>query len=173
MKKIKWIFIIPLTVSALIIMAFAIVDIFSLSFRSIPAEIMSWTVVAGACCIAVGFMILIRNWRRKKNKTSISIISVLINIIIVLLMLAFLYLCMFGFAFGYQPEHVVTKNNKKMVAGVNSFTDVTVYYYEYKNCILRGKEKIGEEWYGSGGYDPFTTSMESKPIRSSFNSQSE
>lgn len=57
-------------------------------------------------------------------------------------------------AFSYCPEHVVMYRGEKMVASVNSFVDVWVDYYQYKNPLFYGK-KMAEEWYGSGGYDPF------------------
>ncbi len=54
----------------------------------------------------------------------------------------------------YKPEHVVERNGICMVASVNSFLQEMVYYYEYKNFLFRGAEKIGWEDYGNGGTDP-------------------
>lgn len=56
-------------------------------------------------------------------------------------------------AFAHTPEHVVEKNGIKMVASVNSFLDMNVDYYAYKNPLFYGKN-LGHEWYGSGGGDP-------------------
>lgn len=56
-------------------------------------------------------------------------------------------------AFAHTSEHVVEKNGIKMVASVNSFLDMNVDYYQYKNPIFYGK-CLGHEWYGSGGNDP-------------------
>lgn len=163
MKKFKFVFIIPIIIILLIISAYAIADTLELSFRNIPDEIFSCLVAACIICIAVGIIILLRRWRQKRKKALVSFISILSNLIISLSCVAFVGLCFFGFAFAYQPEHVVIKNGIKTVACVNSFTDVSVYYYEYKNPIFRGKEKIGGEWYGSGGYDPFTVEFKAEP----------
>lgn len=35
-------------------------------------------------------------------------------------------------------------------ASVNSFLEIDVYYYQYKNPFFYGK-RMAEEWYGSGG----------------------
>lgn len=67
-------------------------------------------------------------------------------------------LCIFGFlgfTFTYEPEHVIEKDGKLMVAYVDSFLDVNVNYYDYKNQFLRGSQLRIYESYGSGGYDPF------------------
>ena len=60
-----------------------------------------------------------------------------------------------GRDFMYNPEHIIEKENKKMVACVNSFLQVRVAYYDYVNCFVRGNQVRISEDYGSGGYDPF------------------
>ncbi|WP_164880529.1 hypothetical protein [Clostridium manihotivorum] len=59
------------------------------------------------------------------------------------------------FAFSHQPEHVVYRNDKKLVATVDSYLDVYVYFYPYRNWFVMGKDLQMREWYGNGGYDPF------------------
>ncbi|WP_099203956.1 hypothetical protein [Scatolibacter rhodanostii] len=65
---------------------------------------------------------------------------------------------LFGFfvsVFAYNPEHVVEKDGKTMVAYVNSFLQVYVEYYDYVNPLVRGKQvKIMVDG-GNGGYDPY------------------
>lgn len=41
-----------------------------------------------------------------------------------------------------------------MVAYVDSFLQVNVYYYDYKNAFVHGGMRARED-YGNGGYDPF------------------
>ena len=60
-----------------------------------------------------------------------------------------------GFVFSHTPEHVVLRDGQKMLAVVNSFLDVTVEYHAYENAFLMGKQTLINEYYGSGGYDPF------------------
>lgn len=54
-----------------------------------------------------------------------------------------------------EPEHIVEKDGKKMVASVDSFLQVTVGYYDYINPFIRGNKIRIYEDYGNGGYDPF------------------
>lgn len=61
----------------------------------------------------------------------------------------------FIYAFSYEPEHVVEKDGKRMVAYVNSFLQVNVYYFDYVNPFIRGSQIRISEDYGNGGYDPF------------------
>jgi len=70
---------------------------------------------------------------------------------------------LFWGVFAYGPEHIIEKHGQKMVAYVNSFLEVDVYYYEYKNFLVCGYPRLGEEWYGNGGYDPFTWNSTPEP----------
>lgn len=93
--------------------------------------------------------------REKIRKASIRLVS---GIGATLVAFSIVFLMIFGFlafAFLHQPEHIVEKDGKPMVAYVNSFMEVDVYYYDYVNSFVRGNIiKIGEN-YGNGGYDPF------------------
>lgn len=83
----------------------------------------------------------------------------------VALIIGIIIFTMLIFAFSHQPEHVVYRNDKKMVAAVDSYMDVYVYYYPYKNWFIMGKEAKMREWYGNGGYDPFNISNgDKKPV---------
>ncbi|WP_207716466.1 hypothetical protein [Clostridium beijerinckii] len=82
-------------------------------------------------------------------KSGIGNVAVFISVIILFI---FGYLV---FAFTYRPEHIVEKDGKQMVAYVDSFLDVHIYYYDYINPIVRGSQLKIYENYGSGGYDPF------------------
>lgn len=106
--------------------------------------------------ILVQIVIILFNIARKKTiKLSIRIISGLGVFMTTFSIVIFLILGLFAFVFSYEPEHIVEKNGKKMVACVNSFLQVNVNYYDYVNPLVRGnKLKISED-YGNGGYDPF------------------
>lgn len=71
-----------------------------------------------------------------------------------------LLLCVFS----YQPEHVVERDGQKRVAVVNSFLHVNVYYHAYKNFLWMGKDVVSSEYYGRGGYDPFTRDPMPSPV---------
>lgn len=57
--------------------------------------------------------------------------------------------------FATIEEQVSERDGIKMLAEVDAFVEVHVYYYEYKNWFIRGKFPKIQEWYGSGGYNPF------------------
>ncbi len=97
--------------------------------------------------------------------TFISILAILIVLILIQLgigavgvIISMMILFIFGslvFAFTYKPEHIIEKDGKQMVAYVDSFLDVHIYYYDYINPVVRGSQLKIYEDYGSGGYDPF------------------
>ena len=102
--------------------------------------------------IVLSFLILIQiviiiytSVKSKILKGTIIITSIIGSIIFFLYSLLIL-------AFMYNPEHIIEKENKKMVACVNSFLQVRVAYYD---CFVRGNQVRISEDYGSGGYDPF------------------
>ncbi|WP_238861096.1 hypothetical protein [Clostridium sp. YIM B02569] len=82
-------------------------------------------------------------------KSGIGNVAAFISIII---LFAFGFLV---FVFTYKPEHIIEKDGKQMVAYVDSFLDVHIYYYDYINPVVRGSQLKIYESYGSGGYDPF------------------
>jgi hypothetical protein len=57
--------------------------------------------------------------------------------------------------FTHWPEHVVEKDGRMMVARINSFLQVEVYYYGHINAFVRDTRLLLMEDYGNGGYDPY------------------
>lgn len=57
--------------------------------------------------------------------------------------------------FSYQPEHIVEKDDRTMLARVDSFLQVEVRYYEHVNALVRGSRILIHEDFGNGGYAPF------------------
>lgn len=55
----------------------------------------------------------------------------------------------------YKPAHIVEKQGQTMVAYVDAFKKIYIYYYDYKNIFVRGKQVKIEEYCGNGGSDPF------------------
>lgn len=112
-----------------------------------------WVYYLSGLLIYVGLILGITQLIRKiKNKIA-KLISSVIFIICIILSILFLIISLI---FGYQPEHVIKKNNNKYVAYVNAFLDVNVTYYDYINFFLRGSKERISEGYGNGSYDPFT-----------------
>lgn len=117
------------------------------------------------------FRLFLRNYRNTVDAEHTKIkrsSAVLEEIVITILSTILVIWIMIVAAFAYKPEHVVVKHNQKMIAYVNSFLDVTVDYYPYKNVFVCGKESIGHEWYGSGSWDPFEQGETVEPLTSIF-----
>lgn len=149
MKKIKkyipkFIILDTLIYSALIAILYILLSSCNLMLRE-------WVYIVSAILILIGFTVgviqLFLKIKRKALKIS------LIVIFLILLLLSSPMLCFIA-AFSYMPEHVVNKEGKKYVAYVNGFLRTYVYYYDYKNFIVSGKQKRIEEYYGKGGFDP-------------------
>lgn len=67
------------------------------------------------------------------------------------------YVSWFSFVaviFGYMPEYVVEREGQKYVVFVDSFLKTSVYYYDYKNFLVMGRERRIEEYYGKAHFDP-------------------
>ena len=101
--------------------------------------------------IAIGTIIGIIQLLCKIKNQSIKL--TLITLFIVTLIPCSLYTFVLGI-FAYKPEHIVIKDNKKMVAYVSGFMDTYVEYYDYKNYLVVGNKIRIKEYYGNGGFDP-------------------
>jgi hypothetical protein len=123
---------------------YIILSFFKLMFRE-------WVYIISAILIMVGLIIGIIQLFMKIRKKVLRISLIAVFIILLLLSSPILYL---GAVFGYKPEHIVEKDEKKYVAYVNGFLRTYVYYYDYKNFIVVGNQKRIEEYYGKGGFDP-------------------
>lgn len=164
----KFLIFAPLSVTALLEIISAVLANNGFVLRSIPSLVLFWLLVVSIIVAAVGCIFFLYKWCRVKQKAGFKVIAGLSSAVLVIGCALLIPGSIFVSAFAYAPEHEVTKNGKKMIACVNSFLDVYVYYYEDKGPLFRGNEKLGEELYGSGGYDPFVTDMEVSPKQSSF-----
>lgn len=123
------------------------------TLRSVPRMVLT---CMGLCSIVVA--LLWANIQLLRAEIPIRLLGILLKIAVPILSCVLVVYMMgigvLSLVFSYRPEHVVMYRGEKMVASVNSFVDVWVDYYQYKNPLFYGK-KMAEEWYGSGGYDPF------------------
>lgn len=133
------------------------------TLRSVPRMVL---MCMGVCSIGVAF--LWADIRIIFKKFRVRFLGVFLKIVIpILSLLLFIYICFlnqFLMVFSYCPEHIVLYNGTKMVASVDSFLDVDVNYYQYKNALFYGKQLV-YEYYGSGGYDPFDVPDKPDPVR--------
>lgn len=104
------------------------------------------------------FVITINFLNDLKNRKSFDLLLLILNrlsiLIIVIMMILTLLFSFVIIAFA-GPQHFVYKNGNKVVASVNSFLQVKVDYYDYKNPFIMGNQLRISEDYGNGGYDPF------------------
>ena len=98
---------------------------------------------------------LYKRVRMKEKKICVRILSA-VGIVAVLIVVAIVSLNVFiRGVFGHQPEHVVERDGRMMLARVDSFLQVEVRYYNHINAIVRGNNILIHEDFGNGGYDPF------------------
>lgn len=121
-----------------------ILNVFNMNYRE-------WIYFLSLILISIGFVIgIIQLLWKIKNKI-VKIIAIILFIIVLIPCALYTYIfCIFA----YQPEHIVMRDGKKMVAYVNGFMDTYVEYYDYKNFFTVGNKIKIKEYYGDGGFDP-------------------
>lgn len=130
--------------------------------------------IALTCLGLIGFGILLL-WGNKKysvskkdeNSRKFGAMVKLINILSVSALVIIALICLYRLPLSYKWEHTVTRNNIKMIARVDSFSDGNVYYYQYKNPFFYGKN-LGYEYYGSGSSDPLAETLIKSPLHWAF-----
>ena len=114
-----------------------------------------WVYYVVAAIVIIGLIAgVIQKFKNSSSKIT-KIVLTIISIAIVVVAIIGWKIILLAVVFSYKPEHVVEKDGKKYVAYVNSFLNVDVYYYDYKNFFLMGNKIKLKEYYGKGGYDPF------------------
>lgn len=127
-----------------IVLSKYLLNLCSLAYREWVDMVSLVMIVAGGL-IGIVQLILKLNSKACKATLSISLLVILFFISPYALLVV---------AFSYSPEHVVTKDNSKMVAYVHGFLHTNVEYYEYYNFLIRGSTLRIKEDYGKGGFDP-------------------
>ncbi len=119
---------------------------------------MPYTILLIIFTLVMFIQVIVFLYRIAKNKALVRLIRIPSGIgcaVIALLLAVSLLFLPYFWVFGFEPEHFVTKDGKQMAAYVNSFLQVEVDYYDYKNLFVRGSKLKIREDYGNGGYDPF------------------
>ena len=124
--------------------------LFSLSLRSVPSLICVWGTFFSICLACVKATL---SMFRHLHFRSARLISFLCSAAVAIFATAGCLFLFFWSAFAYQPEHIVEKNDVRMLARVSSFLDESVSYYVYTGPIFYGKE-VGYAYYGGGSGDP-------------------
>lgn len=154
MKKIfhwlrHWIIIAGIGFAAIFWLLHLVLNQFSLEYRQWAA----YTVLLISLILIVwGIFQLALKIRKKPVKIAVT------TLLAVLLLAASPYV-LFLAGFSHLPEHVVIKNETKLVGYVNGFMHTNVSYYDYKNIFVRSTRLRLYEDYGSGGFDPIENYM--------------
>lgn len=86
--------------------------------------------------------------RKNVIKRSLEIVS---RIIMVIVVIATCVCGIFLIAVTYEPEHIIDKQGKKIIAKIdtNMFNDTYVYFYEPVNIFMMKNSDIESEFYRS------------------------
>lgn len=104
-------------------------------------------------CFLIGiFQLLIKI----KNKITRNIFLVIMTIFSGIVIFISIYVSMLA----YNPEYIIVKDNKKMVATVESFHHTYINYYDYINPIMKSTNVINSEHYSDGSHNPFKEDMD-------------
>lgn len=133
-----------------------ILSIHNLTFRhTVFYPFIAIAAVLSLLCIIQIIRILYSIVKNRKFKLFLRVLAGTATVIVSFLLLISLLLAPVYFAVWHHPEHVVEKDGKKMVAYVDSYLQITVYYYDYKNVFIRGKQLKVMVDGGNGGSDPY------------------
>ena len=131
----------------LLLAAEAALGLFGLTLRKIPLTICAILLVVGAIA---GVAQLLLKLRGKKLK---AILLVLFAALIATAAVRYAPLALFMLA---DEEHIVKRDGGRYLATVSSFLETNVWYFDYKNALVRGKQAKIYEWYGDdAAFDPF------------------
>lgn len=150
-------------------LSFSILQWNGLAFTNLSNGIFAGVaIVLALLLVAEAIWLLFQTARKKLQKVWVRVVSVLGIFVLIAATCYFSFVGVFLFAFSYSPEHVVEKEGEVMLARVDSFLQVMVYYSDYKNPFVCGTTLRGWEDYGNGGYDPFERDEMPKPHRGTF-----
>ena len=133
------------------IVHFCIIIIINLILNAFNMNYREWIYLLSLILCSIGFFVGMIQLLWKIKKKTVKIIVIILFIIGLIPCALYMYiLCIFA----YQPEHIVMRDGKKMVAYVNGFMDTYVEYYDYKSFFTVGNKLKIKEYYGNGGFDP-------------------
>lgn len=137
----------------------AIIKILSLNglaLRNVPTYIFYALLSAVTLFVIVLILyMLYQQAKKRENSRKRRILSGMGMVLIVALTLFSSFVLFIIGVFLHEPEHVIEKDGKSMVASVNSYLQVEVNYFDYVNPLVYSSCRKRWEDYGNGGYDPF------------------
>lgn len=127
-----------------------------LALRNVPTYIFYALIsIITLIVIVVALHMLYQQVKKRENSKKRRLLSGIgMALLITLTLLSSFVLFIIG-VFLHEPEHVIEKDGKTMVALVNSYLQVEVNYFDYENALVHSASRKRWEDYGNGGYDPF------------------
>lgn len=161
MAKRFW-YMIPLAAALLCILVLQGVEqLLQVQLRCVPMLILFWWGLLSALLVVL--VLRIRHHRRQRDVKKETVTGAFLNAFLLAVAVALMLVGILGSILAYTPEHVVVRNDIRMVGQVHSFLDETVSYHLYCNVLFCGAEEIGHEWYGNGSGDPLDGSEHREP----------
>lgn len=117
------------------------------TLRTLPEIGLTWFGVVSIEMLILWGSRTLQAFRYGQESTSLRVVKVVTIILSIAVSCCLIGAAIFVSGYAYTPEHVVIRNDIKMVARVSSFLDEQVDYYQYKNVFFYGKE-LGYEYYG-------------------------
>jgi hypothetical protein len=127
-----------------------ILSLFYLEYRR-------WIFYFFVIVLVIGVVLGIVQLIMKIKKRWAKVVCAILFTALLLISIPYAYLI---FAFSIREEHIVFKDDYKLVAQVDGFKHTYVYYYDYKNPFVQGKRLRLYEYYGRGGFNPIKNQSE-------------
>lgn len=155
----------PFTIYLVLQIIILCVNNFSeLQLRSAPTMFLYWFATVSILFVFLWVAISLYKGIRLKRIRGYNILDKIVLIIFSLVSVGIVFLAVLISSFLNTEEQVVIKNNIKMVAAYNNFSEDKVNYYEYKNKLFYGKNLGFEIYINSQLNSPFDDEFKETPI---------
>lgn len=121
-----------------------ILNLFNLEYRR-------WIFYVFVIILIVGLILGIVQLIKKIKIRSLKVLCAIMFTALLLFSTPYAYII---FGLSIREEHIVVKNDYKLVAQVDGFKHTRIFYYDYKNLFVQGKQLRLYEYYGRGGFNP-------------------
>ena len=122
----------------------SILNLFDMEYRQ-------WTYILGTIVFVIGTIAGVIQLLSRIKFSWLRILSYCVLTCAIVVSIPF---SVIAFAFIFVTEHVVQKDEYKLVAYVDGFLKTNVYYFDYKSPFTQGKCLRLSEYYGDGAFDP-------------------
>ena len=132
----------------LLVITHIVLNHYGMIFRRVPVFVCTVLIGLGAI---TGLFQLVMLIRKKSGRIIACIVLVLLS-----LWVAYFGVLKVSFPTSGYTEHIVEKDGEKYVAVVYGHLHTYVFYHDYINYVVCGKQVRISEDYGKGSFDPLT-----------------